>query len=344
MKFIDEAVISVKAGDGGRGAVSFRREKFAPLGGPDGGNGGAGGDVLLVANTSLSTLLDFKYQPLFKAKAGVHGQNSDKHGAGADDLMVKVPCGTVVHDEETDELLADLVADGETYVAAKGGRGGRGNAAFKSSTNRAPRKAQAGLPGEEARLRLELKLIADVGLVGLPNAGKSTLISRICAARPKIADYPFTTLVPNLGVVRGVGGKGFVVADLPGLIEGASQGHGLGHQFLRHVMRTRVILHLIDCMNEDPIADLETIAAELTAFDPALAERPRIVVVTKTDLAPDPDELEPLRQKLKASGLEVLVISAVSGSGLEDLVARVSALLADVADAPKEEEEVTWTP
>jgi GTPase len=340
MKFIDEAVITIKAGDGGRGAVSFRREKFVPFGGPDGGDGGRGGHVILVADPSMTTLLDFKYKPLYRAKRGGNGQTADKHGADGVDVIIGVPCGTMVIDDATGELLADLVEAGVQFRAAKGGRGGKGNTAFKTSTNQAPRKYQPGEPGEEGKLRLELRLIADVGLVGLPNAGKSTLISRISAARPKIADYPFTTLVPNLGVVRHPG-HDFVVADLPGLIAGASAGHGLGHQFLRHVERTRLILHLLDCQSEDPMADLAVIDGELETFDPELARRPRILVITKADVT-DPAELGPLRQSLERAGRPALIVSAVSGYGLEELVAETARQLSALAPAPAVKEE--WAP
>ena len=341
MKFVDEAVIQVKAGDGGRGCVSFRREKFVPRGGPDGGDGGKGGDVFLVADPSLSTLLDFKYKPVFKAPRGEHGQGSDRHGAAGEDLVIRVPCGTMVYDAETGALLADLVEPGQKFLAARGGRGGRGNAFFKSPVNQAPRKAQPGEPGEEARLRLELKLIADVGLVGLPNAGKSTLIARISAARPKIADYPFTTLVPNLGVVQGPEGRNFVVADLPGLIKGARLGHGLGHQFLRHVERTRMILHLVDCQREDPLADVAAINEELISFNPGLGAKPQIVVITKADLVGEPEMLMPLQERFTKEGMETLVVSAVSGYGLQRLVATVGERLARLEPPPPAER---WEP
>jgi len=341
MKFVDEAVILVQAGDGGRGCVSFRREKFVPKGGPDGGNGGDGGDVVLLADPSMSTLLDFKYQPRYRAENGRHGQNSDKHGACADPLIIRAPRGVEITDEETGDLLADLVEPGQSFIAGGGGSGGRGNAHYKSATNQSPRKAQPGLPGEERKLRLTLKLIADVGLVGLPNAGKSTLIARVSAARPKIADYPFTTLAPNLGVVDGGGGRSFVVADLPGLIEGASQGHGLGHQFLRHVERTRLIVHLVDCQSEDPMADLATIENELVEFDPALGERPRIIAVTKADLAADPEEFAPLKDEIEASGLDTFIISAVSGYGIKELV---RAMADGLGEMEGEKEEEKWEP
>lgn len=344
MKFVDEAVIKVAAGGGGNGCVSFRREKFVPHGGPDGGNGGDGGDVVLVADPSLSTLLDFKYKPTYKAKRGGHGGSSDKNGKSADTLIVKVPPGTEVYDNDGGNLLADLVEDGDEFVAAKGGRGGRGNAAFKSATNRSPRKAEQGGEGEERQLRLELKLIADVGLVGLPNAGKSTLIARVSAARPKIADYPFTTLAPNLGVVKSGEHGSFVVADLPGLIEGASAGHGLGHQFLRHIERTRLVLHLVDLTSEDVEGDIETIEAELEQFGRGLSEKPRFMVLTKTDIVEDKD-VEELGEKLARNGRENLAVSAVSGHGIKELVSEVSKRL-DMMEKPKEEQEQEekWEP
>jgi GTP-binding protein len=343
LKFVDEAIITVKAGDGGDGCVSFRREKYVPKGGPDGGNGGNGGDVVLEADEGLGSLLDFKYRPLFRAGRGEHGMGKDKYGAHADPVVVRVPCGTVVYDEETGEPVADLTAHGELFVAARGGKGGRGNLSYKSATNRAPRKAQPGLAGEEKKLRLELKLIADVGLVGLPNAGKSTLISRVSAARPRIADYPFTTLVPNLGVVSDGRGGSYVVADLPGLIQGASQGHGLGLQFLRHVMRTRLILHLVDCQRKDPVNDLKVINQELAAFDPALMKKPQLVVITKADLAGGIRKLAPLKKKMSARGREVMVISAVSGEGVDALVRRAGEKLKKLRPAVKPKKE-QWQP
>ncbi|HUT55556.1 MAG TPA: GTPase ObgE [bacterium] len=343
MKFVDEAIITVKAGDGGNGCMSFRREKFVPKGGPDGGKGGNGGDVVLEADEGLGSLLDFKYRPLFRAKRGEHGMGKEMYGANAEPVIIRVPCGTTVFDADTGELIADLTAHGERFIAARGGRGGRGNASYKSATNRAPRKSQPGFPGEEKKLRLELKLIADVGLVGLPNAGKSTLISRVSAARPKIADYPFTTLVPNLGVVSDGKGGSFVVADLPGLIEGASLGHGLGLQFLRHIERTRLILHLVDCQSEDSVRDLTIINQELAAFDPALAQRPQIVVITKADLKGGMARLAPLKKKIKARGLDVLAVSAVSGEGLETLIKRAGDKLKKLRAAPKPKKE-RWEP
>ncbi len=345
MKFVDEATITVRSGDGGNGCTSFRREKFVPRGGPDGGDGGDGGDVILMADDSLGTLLDFKYKSIYKAGRGKHGQGSDKYGAAGEDLIVKVPVGTEVYDEETGELIADLVERDQQFLAAKGGRGGLGNIHFKGPSNQAPRKSFPGERGEERRLRLELKLIADVGLVGLPNAGKSTLISRISAARPKIADYPFTTLTPNLGVVRGETHAGFVVADLPGLIEGAGMGHGLGHQFLRHVERSRLILHLVDCQSERPESDLDTIEAELGSFDSKLLERPRIAVITKSDLAGGPENLGKLKKALESKGLEVLIVSAVTGQGIKELVQKTGERLAAMSGVSAEKEErEEWNP
>ena len=287
MKFIDEVKIRVIAGDGGRGCVSFRREKFVPRGGPSGGNGGTGGDVIAVADPQLTTLLDLRYQKLYKAGRGQHGMGSDCHGHRGDDRIIKVPVGTIIRDATTGELIGDLQATGERVIVATGGRGGKGNAHFVSSTNRSPRFAQPGEPGEERELDIELRLLADVGIIGLPNAGKSTLISVISSVRPKIADYPFTTLVPNLGVV-GYDDKSFVVADIPGLIEGAHEGHGLGHKFLRHVTRTSLLIHLIDGSQidpEDPLKDWRTVNHELALFDPALAQKPQVVVINKIDLA-----------------------------------------------------------
>ena len=351
MKFIDEAIISIKAGDGGGGAVAFRREPYVPRGGPNGGDGGNGGSVIIRADSSYTTLLDFKYQAHYRAQVGVKGGHYDMNGKNGEDLILPVPVGTSVYDTETGELLADLVRSDQTFLAAKGGRGGKGNAFFKTSTNRAPDHAQPGEPGESKKLRLELKLMADVGLVGLPNAGKSTLISRISAARPKIADYPFTTLAPQLGVVLPPEGKSFVVADLPGLIEGASSGHGLGLQFLRHVERTRLILHLVDCLRPDPLADVRTINAELEAFSPALLEKPQLVVLTKADAVDDGRTLAGRKRKIERAGFETMVISAATGQGLPELLTRTSATLASMAppvidesEDPEDPKEEGWQP
>lgn len=287
MRFLDEAKIFVRSGDGGDGAVSFRREKYIPLGGPDGGDGGRGGDVVLVADPHLNTLIDFRYTQHLKAKRGMHGMGKDRTGRSAEDLEMKVPVGTVVRDDADGTILCDLNIAGQRFVAAKGGDGGLGNSHYKTSTNRAPRRADPGYEGEEIWLRLELKLLADVGLVGLPNAGKSTLISTISAAKPKIADYPFTTIIPNLGVVQS-GYFGYVVADIPGLISGAADGHGLGHLFLKHVERCAILAHLveIDPVDEsDPVENFKLIEAELAAYSPELAKKPRWIVISKCDVA-----------------------------------------------------------
>lgn len=281
MKFIDEVKIRVIAGDGGRGCVSFRREKFVPRGGPNGGNGGKGGDVIVRADPQLTTLLDLRYQKQYKAGRGEHGLGKDQHGKTGQDRIIKVPVGTIIRAAGTGELIGDLRESGQQVVVAAGGRGGKGNAHFVSSTHRSPRFAQPGEPGEDKELEIELRLLADVGIIGLPNAGKSTLIAAISAVRPKIADYPFTTLVPNLGVVGYGEGKSFVVADIPGLIEGAHEGHGLGHKFLRHVTRTSLLIHLLDASNigeKDPLAEWNTVNRELELFDPELGKKPQIVV------------------------------------------------------------------
>ncbi len=340
MQFIDEATITLKAGDGGKGCVSFRREKYVPKGGPNGGDGGKGGDVVFMVDESLGTLLDFKYKPVYKAQRGGHGGGSQRNGASGRDQVLTVPPGTMVYDEEGD-LLADLVEPGRRWVAARGGRGGRGNAFFKSAQNRAPRQAEPGEEGEFKTLRLALKLIADVGLVGLPNAGKSTLISRLSAAKPKIADYPFTTLVPQLGVVQKKDGGSFVVADLPGLIRGAGQGHGLGHRFLRHIERTRVILELVDCQSESPLTDLRTLNAELESFDASLLERPRLLVITKIDLA-EREDVDKIIKDLGEEG-EAVAISSITGAGLAELIVRTAALLQDIRTSEPETMEA-WEP
>ena len=296
MRFVDEAQIEVSGGHGGAGCVSFLREKYKAKGGPNGGDGGNGGDVVLEVDASMTSLLDFKYQPLLSATRGEHGRGKDQHGHGGDDIVAKVPLGTIVYDAVTGDPIADLTEVGARVVVARGGRGGRGNAYFKSSTNQAPRYSQPGLPGEERRLRLELQLVADVGLLGFPNAGKSTFISRVSAARPRIADFPFTTLVPNLGVVRVDEASTFVIADMPGLIEGAHEGHGLGHRFLRHVSRTSLLLHLLDASGmsgRDPLDDYDIINRELALYDPAVAAKPQVVAANKIDAAP-PDFVDDL--------------------------------------------------
>ncbi len=319
--FIDEAKITVHAGGGGHGCIAFRREKFVPRGGPSGGDGGHGGSVYLVADSQENTLLQFRYNHTFRAKRGQHGLGSNKTGQSGEDLDVSIPLGTVVHDEETGEVIHDFTERGERFLIAQGGRGGHGNAHFTSSVNRAPSRAQDGLPGEEKTLRLELKLLADVGLVGFPNAGKSTLISSISAARPKIADYPFTTLEPNLGVVAIDMDRSFVVADIPGIIEGAHEGHGLGTQFLRHIERTRLLLHLVDVSGSEernPVADFKTIENELLQHNPDLAKKPRIAVATKMDAA-DPAKVRKLQQWCRQRKIDLLKISSVTGEGLEEL-------------------------
>ncbi len=328
--FVDEVDIHVEAGHGGRGCLAFRREKFVPRGGPSGGDGGHGGSVYVVASPHINTLINFRFHPLFSAERGQHGQGSNCTGHGGADLDLPVPIGTLVYEKTNDpeqpyRLLADLAAEGSRVLVARGGRGGLGNARFATSTNRAPRKVQPGEPGEIKDLRLELKLLADVGLVGFPNAGKSTLIAHISAARPKIADYPFTTLTPNLGVVRLSDDRSFVVADVPGLIEGAHRGQGLGHQFLRHLERTKVLVHLVDvsgASGRDPVEDLDTVRRELELFQPTLAAKPQIVAANKID-ALDPsngDAVTPLARHAADVGLPFLRISGASGQGLPELL------------------------
>jgi GTPase len=320
--FIDEAKILVKAGDGGNGCMAFRREKYVPRGGPSGGDGGHGGDVTFVADVHESTLLKFRFNPEHKAQRGRHGEGSNCTGADGYSIEVPVPIGTVVYDEETGERLHDFTVAGERFVVARGGRGGKGNARFATSTHQAPTEHTPGRPGEEKRLRLELKLLADVGLVGFPNAGKSTLISRISAARPKIADYPFTTLEPNLGVAQLDGFRSFVVADIPGLIEGAHLGHGLGIQFLKHIERTRLLVHLVDvseATGRDPVQDFNTIMDELAHFSEDLAKKPMIVAASKMDAAQDASRVDALKELAKERDLEFYEISSVTGKGIEEL-------------------------
>jgi GTPase len=354
--FVDEVDILVSAGSGGNGCLSFRREKYVPRGGPDGGDGGAGGSVYITAVPTKNTLIDFRYHPEFKARRGAHGQGSNRTGHSAADLEIHVPIGTLVfHKDGEPQLLADLAHDGQRVLVAKGGRGGRGNAQFVSSTNRAPRRTEPGEAGEVRSLHLELKLLADVGLVGFPNAGKSTLISRISAARPKIANYPFTTLSPNLGVVALSDHRSFVVADVPGLIKGAHEGHGLGHQFLRHVERTKVLVHLVDVSSasgREPVDDFETIREELRLHDPALAAKPHIVAANKIDALDDPSRLEALLCHVRGLGLTAYSISGVTGEGLNDLLEAMwreiaSARAAEIdleAHAPAEEAMDLLTP
>ncbi len=320
MAFIDEARFFVKAGDGGRGCVSFRREKFVPRGGPDGGDGGMGGSVYIEAASRLHSLLDFKYRSHFLAKGGAHGKGKKMHGAGGKDCVIYVPPGSIVKDAETGEVIIDLVEEGARYLAAKGGIGGRGNVHFASATNRAPRIADKGYPGVERWLRIELKLIADVGLVGLPNAGKSTLLSNISAANPKVAPYPFTTLEPQLGVVHLDYGESCIVADIPGLIDGASEGVGLGHKFLRHVERTRILLHVIDAasLEAPPLEQYRTLENELTQFNDELMGRTRMVLLNKIDLLSEED-IQAVQQVFAGEGIATMMISAEAGLGLDEL-------------------------
>ncbi|PWU02142.1 MAG: GTPase ObgE [Terriglobia bacterium] len=320
--FIDEVRISVKAGGGGNGCLAFRREKYVPRGGPSGGDGGRGGDVILVSNEHQNTLLHLRYNPEHTAQRGRHGEGSNKTGADGRSIEVEVPVGTVVYDDATGDRLYDFTHPGQRFTVARGGRGGRGNARFATATHQAPTEHEPGRPGEEKRLRCELKLLADAGLVGFPNAGKSTLISRISAARPKIADYPFTTLEPNLGVVELPDYRSFVVADIPGLIEGAHLGHGLGIQFLRHIERTRLLVHLVDvseASGRDPIHDFEIVMEELASFGAELVEKPMIVVASKMDIAQDPARVEGLRRHAAQRGFPYFEISSATGLGIEKL-------------------------
>jgi GTP-binding protein len=342
MKFIDEAEIRVEAGDGGNGCVGFRREKFVPLGGPDGGDGGDGGSVYLVATENLNTLVDFRYHSVFRAERGQNGMGGNCTGRAGADSFVQVPTGTQVFDADTDENLGDLVEAGQTLLVAKGGWHGLGNTRFKSSTNRAPRQSSPGKPGEKRSLRLELKLIADVGLLGMPNAGKSSLIRSVSAARPKVADYPFTTLHPNLGVVRVDDQRSFVMADIPGLIEGAAEGAGLGIQFLKHLSRTRLLLHLVDVepceSEEDPVTSARKVIAELEKWGEGIDEKPRWLVLNKIDILPEDEAEERCRRIVEELGWTgpVFRISALLGEGLKELTYRVMEFLeqdkADKAD------------
>ncbi len=333
MKFFDEAKIEVIAGKGGDGSASFRREKYIPRGGPDGGDGGRGGSIHAVADANLNTLIDYRYKRIFRAKDGENGRGSDCNGKGAEDIVLRVPVGTVIRDAESGETLADLARNGESALLARGGKGGLGNLHFKSSVNRAPRQFTRGEPGGARHLEMELRVLADVGLLGMPNAGKSTFIRSISAARPKVADYPFTTLHPNLGVVRVDVSRSFVVADIPGLIEGAAEGAGLGHQFLRHLQRTHLLLHLVDMAptdaSIDPAAEVRALAAELKKYDPALAKKPRWLVFNKADLV-DPAEREKRAQALVKRlrwTKPWFVISAIQGEGCKALTYKVMELL-----------------
>ena len=326
MRFVDEATIDVVAGDGGNGCMSFRREKFIPFGGPNGGDGGRGGSVYAVADRNLNTLIDFRYARRHEARSGENGRGSDQYGAAADDIVMRMPVGTIITDFETGEKVAELLEPDEKVLIVKGGDGGFGNLHFKTSTNRAPRQKTPGWPGEHKKLRLELRVLADVGLLGMPNAGKSTLIAAISNARPKIADYPFTTLHPNLGVVRVAPEQSFVVADVPGLIEGAAEGAGLGHLFLRHLQRTRLLLHLVDFApfddTVDPVAQVKAIVAELEKYDPELAAKPRWLVLNKLDMVPTDERAERVKAFLKRLRWKgpVFQISALTREGCEPLI------------------------
>ncbi|MDQ6699370.1 MAG: GTPase ObgE [Acidobacteriota bacterium] len=337
MTFLDEVRIKVKAGDGGNGCLAFRREKFVPRGGPSGGDGGRGGDVTLVSSGHHNTLLQFRFNPEHTAQRGRHGEGSNCKGHDGESIEREVPVGTVVWDEDTGERLFDFTEPGQRFVLARGGRGGRGNARFATSTHQAPTEHEPGRPGDEKHIRLELKLLADVGLVGFPNAGKSTLISRISAARPKIADYPFTTLEPNLGVVQFDDFRSFVVADIPGLIEGAHLGHGLGIQFLRHVERTSLLVHMVDMSDtgRDPVHDFETIVTELASFSDDLVGKPMLVVASKIDAAQDPERIEQLRELANKRQLPFLAISSATGQGIPELkYAMAERVLAAKVPAP----------
>lgn len=329
MKFIDEVEITVAAGDGGRGAVSFRREAHVPFGGPDGGDGGKGGDVIAVADPGLTTLLEYRFRPRWEAERGQHGMGSDCNGRGGGDCILRVPVGTVLIDAETSKVVADLHEPGASVVVARGGRGGLGNMNFATPWDRAPRRAQPGEPGEKRRLRLELRMLADVGILGFPNAGKSTLIAAVSRARPKIADYPFTTLVPNLGVVRVDETRSFLMADIPGLIPGAAQGHGLGLRFLKHVERTRVLLHLVTVDGEDfdLLARYDALMHEVEQFDPDLAKRPQVVAVSQIDLPDARAAWEMARPSFERRGIALRGISAVTGEGVRELIFALDALL-----------------
>ena len=330
MRFIDEVTLHCTSGHGGAGCVSFRREKFIPFGGPDGGDGGRGGDIIFEASRSLSTLLELRHKPHQKAERGRHGMGKDRHGAAGDDLVIKVPVGTVVKDADTGEELADMTSDGMRVILLRGGRGGQGNARFATSTNKAPKFAQPGEDGEERKLRLELKLMADVGLLGLPNAGKSSLISRVSAARPKVADYPFTTIAPSLGVVSYKDFRSFVMADIPGIIEGAHSGAGLGHRFLKHLERSGMLVHLIDISGipeGNPFEDFDSVNRELTLFSEELGGKPQIVAITKIDLTSTRENLQNASEWFANRGIQVFPISSATGEGIDKLLDAIAGKL-----------------
>ena len=335
--FLDEARILVRSGDGGNGCLAFRREKSVPRGGPSGGDGGRGGHVYLESTLRHNTLIQFRYERIFKAQRGRHGEGSNRHGKDGADLILQIPVGTMAYDELTGDLIHDFARPDERLMICQGGRGGRGNARFATSTNRAPRRVEHGFPGEERRLRLELKLLADVGLVGFPNVGKSTLISRISSARPKIGAYPFTTIHPNLGVVEVDNFRSFVVADIPGLLEGAHLGHGLGVQFLRHIERTRMLLHLIDLSDlpgRDPVQDFHIVNRELREFNPSILSKPTLLVGSKLDALVNRNRLKKLQSLASREGLELLVISSVTGVGIQELKYKVAEMLDGLSPSP----------
>jgi GTPase len=339
MKFVDEARIHVKAGDGGNGCVSFRRERYVPRGGPNGGDGGKGGDVILQADSQLSTLLDLTYPKKYLARKGTHGKGKDQAGRNGEDLVIRVPVGTLLRDDQGGELLQDLLWDGQRFVIARGGRGGRGNARFATSTHRAPRQAEKGEKGEERWLRLELKLLADVGLIGYPNVGKSTLLSKISSATPKIADYPFTTLAPNLGVVIREDRQPIVVADIPGLIAGASRGAGLGLTFLRHAERTRLLIHLLDVSEQssgNPVKDFQALNRELKAYHPSLHEKIQIIALNKIDIPSVRKRAKDVEIQFKKMGFPLLLISGMTGEGIENLMEAVSQALESISSRKDE--------
>ena len=351
MRFVDEVEIEVHAGDGGNGSASMRREKYVPRGGPDGGDGGRGGSIFAVADRNINTLIEYRYARIHRAKRGENGHGADKYGRGADDVFLRVPVGTIITDADTGAFIADLASDQQQALVAKGGAGGLGNIHFKSSTNRAPRQFTRGEEGQKRRLHLELKVLADVGLLGMPNAGKSTLIRAVSAARPKVADYPFTTLAPSLGVVRTDSNHSFVIADVPGLIEGAAEGAGLGHQFLRHLQRTRMLLHVVDLApfdpDADPVRDARAIVSELTRYDAALLEKPRWLVLNKMDLIPEGERRKRVRAFVKAFGQNdkgevapVFTVAAVNGEGCRELTLAIQSWL----DAHPSREPTTAEP